>query len=48
MLFVLKTRKYILPMFQKKTQSLKNKLFFLMIPNREGWNYLAVKNYHHL
>ena len=32
-------------MFQKITQIVKNKLFFLMIPNREGqWHYLARRN----
>ena len=30
-------------MFQSITQIVKNKLFFLMIPNGEGWHYLAVK-----
>ena len=31
------------PMFQNKTQSVKNTLFYLMISNGERWHYIAVK-----
>ena len=48
---MLKKKNYILLMFQNITQIVKNKLFFLMIPNEEKreakseeqWHYLAVK-----
>ena len=42
--FTLKKKKYALLIFRKLIQIVKNKL---TIPNleREGWHYLAVKNY---
>ena len=36
-------KKNILLMLQNITQLLKSMLFFLMVPNAEGWYYLAVK-----
>ena len=43
--FILKTKKYTLSVFRKKTQSMKNtKIILLMIPSGEGWHYLTVKN----
>ena len=41
MFCVLKTRKYILPMFQNKKQ--KKQVILLMIPNGENLHYLAIK-----
>ena len=41
MLSMLKIKKYILRTFQNITQSV---FLLLMIPKREGWYYIAVKN----
>ena len=40
---MLKKKKYILLMFQNITQIIKRTVILLMIPNVEGWHYLAVK-----
>ena len=40
--------KKICPAFVSKDNLNREKqVIFLMIPNREGWHYLAVKNYEH-
>ena len=44
MLCMPKMRKYILPKFQNITQNVKTNQF-LMVPNKERWQYIAVKNY---
>ena len=41
---MLEKKKHTLLMFQNRIQTLKSKLYFLMIPNGEGLDYLAVKN----
>ena len=41
MFCMLKKKKYILPV--SKHNSISEKQVFLMIPNGEGWHYLAVK-----
>ena len=43
MFCMLQKEKYILLIFQNIIQILKKKAILLMIPNREGWHYLAVK-----
>ena len=43
MFCMLKKKNHILLMFQNLIHIVKNKLFFLMIANREEWHYLAVK-----
>ena len=35
------------PYISKKKNKSWKKIILLMIPNREGWNYLAVKKYLH-
>ena len=33
--------------FSKQNSNPKKQVIFLMIPNREGWHYIAEKNYEH-
>ena len=42
MFSIWKTKKYILLMFQKIIQIVKNQIIVLIIPNREKWHYPAV------
>ena len=42
---ILKKKNYILTMFSNITQSLKNKLFALIIRNMKRWYYNEVKSY---
>ena len=46
--FYAKNEKIYPAYVSKQNSKLEKQVIFLMIPNREGWNYLAVKNYHHL
>ena len=41
---MLKKKKIYPTYVSKKPQSVKNKAFFLMTPNGDGWHYFAVKN----
>ena len=45
--FYAKNEKIYPAYVSKQNSKLEKQVIFLMIPNREGWNYLAVKNYLH-
>ena len=43
MFCMLKKKKYILIMFQNITQIVEKQVILLIIPNRKGWHYPALK-----